>query len=120
MAKIEGQVSVADIMEALTKAGIVSQVAHDRIVPLHGDRLLDLNALVEDSELVAHAATDTLLEQLDTRGELAPEVNPHNIAEGIGYARSGQPWLAEAMFAREMPDTDMTPISAALRAPVPA
>jgi len=116
MARTIFTASSHDLVEELVKANVISDSLGADIIAKAADFQIRIEGRVDSEELVAEARADTLLGELEERpGFMMPEdVDAHAVAEGIGYVRSGQPLLAEAMFKRAMGNVDLAPIEAVL------
>lgn len=118
LAKTIFTASSHDLVEALVKANILSDSLGSSIIANSPDHKISVEGRIDSEELVAEARADTLLGELEDRpGFLMPEdVDTEAVGEAIGYVRSGQPLLAEAMFKRAMANADLRPVEAALHA----
>lgn len=91
------------------KTSTLSDVLHHRID--EADENVTLGFEIDQEELVEHASTETLRDQLSALQCGRPE----DVEEAIGYVKSGQPGMAAILFARVL-DADMMPaVERALR-----
>lgn len=105
---MEEDFGVDELARKLLAAGFLetstlSDVLHHRID--EADENVTLTFEIDQEELVEHASTDTLRDQLSTLQCGRPE----DLADAIGYVKSGHPAMAALLFARVL-DADMMPV----------
>lgn len=111
---MEEDFGVEELARKLLDAGFLetstlSDILHRRIDEADEDVTLAFE--IDQEELVEHASTETLRDQLSTLQCGTPE----DFADAIGYVKSGHLAMAAILFARVL-DADMMPsVERALR-----
>lgn len=111
---MEEDFGVDELARKLLDAGFLetstlSDVLHHRVD--EADENVTLAFEIDQEELVEHASTDTLRDQLSTLNVGRPE----DAEDAIRYVKAGEPVLARAMFERVLDPEIMPGVERALR-----
>ncbi|WP_210357632.1 hypothetical protein [Sphingomonas beigongshangi] len=119
MAKIEGDISVGDIVEELVKRDILLDDLGVELVRKFGGRMLSIEIQVDPDDLVEEARTSVLTEAARDRDDYEPDsvdADVETLAEAITATRNGEYGMAAILFCRACGLAEALPIERALRA----
>ncbi len=107
-----------DAIDVLRENGVITSSMASDFFDANENRTIRFMAEVEVDDVLDDATTHALQSELSTRADYEPfpQFDVRDLADGVRYAVKAEPVLAEAMFARAMPEQDITAISAVLRA----
>jgi len=106
-----------DLIDVLREQGVITSLMASDFFDANPKREIRFMVEVDVDDVIDGASTSDLQAELSTRADYEPfpQFDVRDLADGIRYAIKAEPLLAEAMFARGMPDQDISPISVALR-----
>lgn len=117
-ANVRCRIDLHDAIDVLREQGVITSLMASDFFDANEKREIRFMAEVDVDDVLDDASTGALQAELSTRADYEPfpQFDVRDLADGVRYAVKAEPVLAEAMFARAMPDQDITAISAVLRA----
>lgn len=117
MAPVSISQSAHDMIEALVTAAFLADDIGSQALAARADSKINMDVEISSEELVDHARTKSLVEELEGRDDYVPDqqIEAEAVIDAIRYIRSGQLSLAASMFGRVFKDGDLARVESALR-----
>ncbi|MDP1026377.1 hypothetical protein Q5H91_04065 [Sphingomonas sp. KR1UV-12] len=114
---VDGKVWAHDLVSQLVDASVITGTQAADIVATSRNVEMTVPVQFLSDELVEHAATRALREELEERTDYtAPTaVDVHLLADALRHVKAGEAFVAEALIARAFDGVDIEPIMRALR-----